>query len=220
MPSPVQSNCDAHDTIANGQYGAVWSMGHTQQGPWNGNQSRLNKIGGHRFLFQDDIYLKNGTLSKLSKDTKRNTRFEWLRWPNGTVPYTLDQIYFLQDNHVIILIGYPPTGDFRFYLHPPPKSRDVLLPINTEIWKSHALFSSALASLQSCSQPAAALCVLSLFILCRKVFTVQTSPNRYSVLTDNAQKTPDSSASKSDLPIIPEVPLATRPDPPTNQNTA
>ncbi|GFV19551.1 hypothetical protein TNCV_4846981 [Trichonephila clavipes] len=31
MPSPVQSNCDAHDTIANGQYGAVWPMGHTQQ---------------------------------------------------------------------------------------------------------------------------------------------------------------------------------------------
>ncbi|GFX19847.1 hypothetical protein TNCV_1434081 [Trichonephila clavipes] len=31
MPSPVKSNCDAHDTIANGQYGAVWSMGHTQQ---------------------------------------------------------------------------------------------------------------------------------------------------------------------------------------------
>ncbi|GFW86984.1 hypothetical protein TNCV_1384001 [Trichonephila clavipes] len=31
MFSPVQSNCDAHDTIANGQYGAVWSMGHTQQ---------------------------------------------------------------------------------------------------------------------------------------------------------------------------------------------
>ncbi|GFV72363.1 transposable element Tcb1 transposase [Trichonephila clavipes] len=31
MPSTVQSNCDAHDTIANGQYGAVWSMGHTQQ---------------------------------------------------------------------------------------------------------------------------------------------------------------------------------------------
>ncbi|GFX52020.1 semaphorin-1A [Trichonephila clavipes] len=31
MPTPVQSNCDAHDTIANGQYGAVWSMGHTQQ---------------------------------------------------------------------------------------------------------------------------------------------------------------------------------------------
>ncbi|GFT32492.1 hypothetical protein TNCV_4484811 [Trichonephila clavipes] len=31
MPSPVQSNCDAHDTIANRQYGAVWSMGHTQQ---------------------------------------------------------------------------------------------------------------------------------------------------------------------------------------------
>ncbi|GFV14475.1 hypothetical protein TNCV_166021 [Trichonephila clavipes] len=31
MPSPVQSNCDAHDTISNGQYGAVWSMGHTQQ---------------------------------------------------------------------------------------------------------------------------------------------------------------------------------------------
>ncbi|GFV50157.1 hypothetical protein TNCV_87901 [Trichonephila clavipes] len=31
MPSPVQSNCDAHDTIANEQYGAVWSMGHTQQ---------------------------------------------------------------------------------------------------------------------------------------------------------------------------------------------
>ncbi|GFW19132.1 transposable element Tcb2 transposase [Trichonephila clavipes] len=31
MSSPVQSNCDAHDTIANGQYGAVWSMGYTQQ---------------------------------------------------------------------------------------------------------------------------------------------------------------------------------------------
>ncbi|GFU30263.1 cubilin [Trichonephila clavipes] len=31
MPSPVQSNCDAHDTNANGQYGAVWSMGRTQQ---------------------------------------------------------------------------------------------------------------------------------------------------------------------------------------------
>ena len=31
MPSPVQPNCDAHDTIANGQYGAVWSMEHTQQ---------------------------------------------------------------------------------------------------------------------------------------------------------------------------------------------
>ncbi|GFU99931.1 hypothetical protein TNCV_3744891 [Trichonephila clavipes] len=31
MPSPVQSNYDAHDTIANWQYGAVWSMGHTQQ---------------------------------------------------------------------------------------------------------------------------------------------------------------------------------------------
>ncbi|GFW34307.1 hypothetical protein TNCV_220331 [Trichonephila clavipes] len=31
MPSPVQFNCDVHDTIANGQYGAVWSMGHTQQ---------------------------------------------------------------------------------------------------------------------------------------------------------------------------------------------
>ncbi|GFW52546.1 hypothetical protein TNCV_404741 [Trichonephila clavipes] len=30
MPRPVQSNCDAHDTIAIGQYGAVWSMGHTQ----------------------------------------------------------------------------------------------------------------------------------------------------------------------------------------------
>ncbi|GFX35746.1 hypothetical protein TNCV_745391 [Trichonephila clavipes] len=30
IPSPVQFNCEAHDTIANGQYGAVWSMGHTQ----------------------------------------------------------------------------------------------------------------------------------------------------------------------------------------------
>ncbi|GFW25440.1 hypothetical protein TNCV_3721681 [Trichonephila clavipes] len=28
--SSVQSNCDAHDIIANGRYGAVWSMGHTQ----------------------------------------------------------------------------------------------------------------------------------------------------------------------------------------------
>ncbi|GFW28056.1 hypothetical protein TNCV_769361 [Trichonephila clavipes] len=31
MPSPVQSNYDAHDTIANGQYGAVWSMGTLKQ---------------------------------------------------------------------------------------------------------------------------------------------------------------------------------------------
>ena len=31
IPSPIQFNCDAHDTIANGQYGAVWSMEHTQQ---------------------------------------------------------------------------------------------------------------------------------------------------------------------------------------------
>ncbi|GFX94584.1 hypothetical protein TNCV_3088131 [Trichonephila clavipes] len=31
MPSPVESDCDAHDTIANGQYGAVWSTGHAQQ---------------------------------------------------------------------------------------------------------------------------------------------------------------------------------------------
>ncbi|GFX82765.1 hypothetical protein TNCV_385581 [Trichonephila clavipes] len=30
MPSPVQSNCDAHEIIANGQNGAVWSMEHTQ----------------------------------------------------------------------------------------------------------------------------------------------------------------------------------------------
>ncbi|GFY27492.1 hypothetical protein TNCV_2071121 [Trichonephila clavipes] len=34
MPSPVQSNCDAHDTIANGQYGAVWSMGHNYSFVW------------------------------------------------------------------------------------------------------------------------------------------------------------------------------------------
>ncbi|GFT67295.1 hypothetical protein TNCV_2359601 [Trichonephila clavipes] len=35
MPSPVQYNCEAHDTIANGQYGAVWSMGHTHnRSPW------------------------------------------------------------------------------------------------------------------------------------------------------------------------------------------
>ncbi|GFU68343.1 hypothetical protein TNCV_1534631 [Trichonephila clavipes] len=31
MLSPVQSNCGAYDTIANGQYGAVWSMRHTQK---------------------------------------------------------------------------------------------------------------------------------------------------------------------------------------------
>ncbi|GFT10672.1 hypothetical protein TNCV_1943821 [Trichonephila clavipes] len=31
MPSPVQSNCDAQDTITNGQYGAVWSMGQKQK---------------------------------------------------------------------------------------------------------------------------------------------------------------------------------------------
>ncbi|GFU61219.1 hypothetical protein TNCV_1071641 [Trichonephila clavipes] len=31
MPSPVQSNCDAHNTIANGQYGAIWSIGQTQK---------------------------------------------------------------------------------------------------------------------------------------------------------------------------------------------
>ncbi|GFW17464.1 RNase H domain-containing protein [Trichonephila clavipes] len=42
MPSPVQSNCDAHDTIADGQYGAVCSMGHTQQESWS--QQLDNKL--------------------------------------------------------------------------------------------------------------------------------------------------------------------------------
>ncbi|GFW65171.1 uncharacterized protein TNCV_394371 [Trichonephila clavipes] len=31
MTSPVQSNCDAHDTIANRQYGAVWRSGSIPQ---------------------------------------------------------------------------------------------------------------------------------------------------------------------------------------------
>ncbi|GFU68355.1 hypothetical protein TNCV_1719841 [Trichonephila clavipes] len=30
-PQSCSVHCDAHDTIANGHYGAVWSMGHTQQ---------------------------------------------------------------------------------------------------------------------------------------------------------------------------------------------
>ncbi|GFT12160.1 metalloendopeptidase, partial [Nephila pilipes] len=44
---------------------------------------------GHRHLFEGDINLRNGTLSKDRFATKQ----EWLRWPNGIVPYTLDEIY-------------------------------------------------------------------------------------------------------------------------------
>ncbi|GFQ99966.1 hypothetical protein TNCT_31451 [Trichonephila clavata] len=64
--------------------------------PWKSNQSELNKIGGHRFLYQGDIYLTNGILSKLSNDTKRNTRNEGQKWPNGVVPYTLDELYLVR----------------------------------------------------------------------------------------------------------------------------
>ncbi|GFX80491.1 hypothetical protein TNCV_2529991 [Trichonephila clavipes] len=52
MPSPVQSNCDAHDTIANGQYGAVRSMGHTQQ--------VVSSVEiGHSFLKNDSADCEN-----------------------------------------------------------------------------------------------------------------------------------------------------------------
>ncbi|GFU38292.1 hypothetical protein TNCV_2432891 [Trichonephila clavipes] len=47
MPSPVQSNCDAHDTIANGQYGAVWSMEHTQQIQFGDCGSPVVKVSDH-----------------------------------------------------------------------------------------------------------------------------------------------------------------------------
>ncbi|GFY04134.1 hypothetical protein TNCV_1199121 [Trichonephila clavipes] len=43
---------------------------------------------------------------------------------------------FLQDNRAINLIGYPPKGDSRNYIHPPPKSRDVPLRINSETLES------------------------------------------------------------------------------------
>ncbi|GFY14376.1 hypothetical protein TNCV_1021411 [Trichonephila clavipes] len=45
MPSPVQSNCDAHDTIENGQYGAVWSMGYTQQGTFENFRGQRELCG-------------------------------------------------------------------------------------------------------------------------------------------------------------------------------
>ncbi|GFU43477.1 hypothetical protein TNCV_355591 [Trichonephila clavipes] len=48
MPSPVQSNCDAHDTIANGPYGAVCSMGHTTERNVGDRGSKLKLLKTHR----------------------------------------------------------------------------------------------------------------------------------------------------------------------------
>ncbi|GFV27286.1 hypothetical protein TNCV_105991 [Trichonephila clavipes] len=54
MPSPVQSNCDAHDTIANGQYGAVgqWDT-HNRVSPnavqtWRGGREHREEPKLHR----------------------------------------------------------------------------------------------------------------------------------------------------------------------------
>ncbi|GFT36324.1 uncharacterized protein TNCV_3464761 [Trichonephila clavipes] len=54
MPSPVQSNCDAHDTIANGQYGAVWTMEHTQQGgtPHSLRKTLYQSISGNNSILE------------------------------------------------------------------------------------------------------------------------------------------------------------------------
>ncbi|GFS77513.1 hypothetical protein TNCV_320721 [Trichonephila clavipes] len=57
MPSPVQSNCDAHDTIANGQYGAVWSMGHTQQPDGRGYElvSSVRALVPQKFSVEEEL---------------------------------------------------------------------------------------------------------------------------------------------------------------------
>ncbi|GFT75593.1 hypothetical protein TNCV_1135581 [Trichonephila clavipes] len=75
MPSPVQSNCDAHDPIANGQYGAVWSMGLTQQGPSESVQefaARINKLGTQ--IFQSGNSAQN-TAVRNANDQLLQSRF-------------------------------------------------------------------------------------------------------------------------------------------------
>ncbi|GFW91850.1 hypothetical protein TNCV_4080101 [Trichonephila clavipes] len=75
MPSPVQSNCDAHDTVANGQYGAVWSMGYTKQGPSKCVQefaARINKLGTH--IFQSGNSAQNTALRN-ANDQLLQSRF-------------------------------------------------------------------------------------------------------------------------------------------------
>ncbi|GFU17212.1 uncharacterized protein TNCV_1854411 [Trichonephila clavipes] len=78
MPSPVQSNCDAHETIANGQYGAVWSIGHTQQVcvrivllPSNVWQQFF---GRSAFLRQQETDLPPAELCCIVKNKRPNTR--------------------------------------------------------------------------------------------------------------------------------------------------
>ncbi|GFV27996.1 hypothetical protein TNCV_1390691 [Trichonephila clavipes] len=66
----------------------------------------------------------------------RNHRFDRNNFTNNARSGKRNDIL---DNYVIILIGYPPTVDVRNYVHPPQKSREIPLPINTEIWKSRAL---------------------------------------------------------------------------------
>ncbi|GFY61963.1 zinc metalloproteinase nas-13 [Trichonephila inaurata madagascariensis] len=44
---------------------------------------------GHARLFQGDIYIRNGTLFQ----DRFATKHKYLRWPNGIVFYTLDEIY-------------------------------------------------------------------------------------------------------------------------------
>ncbi|GFV03114.1 hypothetical protein TNCV_1983861 [Trichonephila clavipes] len=51
MPSPVRPTLDAHDTIANGQYGAIWSVGHTQQP----KKTETTRIVSLRIVLKDDI---------------------------------------------------------------------------------------------------------------------------------------------------------------------
>ncbi|GFV81034.1 zinc metalloproteinase nas-15 [Trichonephila clavipes] len=57
----------------------------------------IENPGHSRRLFQGDIYLRTGTLSK----DRFATKHEWLRWPNAVVPYTLDQIYSESEKQLI-----------------------------------------------------------------------------------------------------------------------
>ncbi|GFT09957.1 zinc metalloproteinase nas-15 [Nephila pilipes] len=60
-----------------------------------GNRSEDEEVSvsvtgvGQAHLFQGDIYLRNGTLTQ----DRFATKLKSLRWPNGIVIYTLDEIY-------------------------------------------------------------------------------------------------------------------------------
>ncbi|GFQ97677.1 zinc metalloproteinase nas-15 [Trichonephila clavata] len=57
----------------------------------------IENLGHNRRLFQGDIYLRNLTLS----EDRFATKHEWLKWPNGVVPYTLDEIYSESEKQLI-----------------------------------------------------------------------------------------------------------------------